>query len=436
MEPLERRVEAGLRILVVSQYFWPEDFRINELVEELEGRGGEVTVLTGVPNYPAGREFPAYHADRRRFDRYGAARVVRVPMLTRGRSAIRLVANYLSFAVSASVLGPLRLRGQAFDVVFAFQPSPVTVGLPAIALGRLKGAPVVLWVLDQWPETLAAVGVVRSRSVLALVGSLVRFIYRRCALIAVQSRSLIRLAEKYSGGREVVYFPNWVEAPYDAEVAVPAPEVERREDLFTIGFAGNIGEAQDFPSVLEAAGLLQARADVDVRWVIVGDGRMRGWLEAEVRRRGMEERFLLVGSHPAERMGSFFAHADALLVTLRPDPLFAMTVPGKLQTYLAAGRPIIGMLDGDGAEVIRESGAGFVAPAGDASSLAALILSLAAMPLPERAEMGRRGREYSRQAFDRETLMSTLHGWLTRLSQTREGMVVPMPAHGQHLRQS
>jgi colanic acid biosynthesis glycosyl transferase WcaI len=316
-----------VRLLVVSQYFWPEDFRINELVSELVRRGHDITVLTGKPNYPDGSVFPEFRKDPEGFSTYHGARIVRVPMLARGRGAIRLSLNYASYAASATLFGALRLAGDHFDAVFVFEPSPVTVGFPAITLRGLKRWPVAFWVLDQWPETLAAVGAVKSRLGLRLAGGLVSFIYSRCDLILAQSRSMVRQIRKYCGDtKRVVYFPNWAESAYVAESAVPAPEVPAWRGSFTVMFAGNVGESQNFPAILDAAERL--RSNNDIRWVIVGHGRASAWVKEEVDRRGLQKNFLLLGRFPLERMPSFYRHADALLVSLKSDPIFSMTVPG------------------------------------------------------------------------------------------------------------
>lgn len=405
-----------MRLLVVSQYFWPEDFRINELVGELVERGHAVTVLTGKPNYPSGEIDPAFRADPARFANYRGARVLRVPMLARRRGAWRLVLNYASYAVSASLVGIVRLRGERFDAIFVFEPSPVTVGLPAIALRRLKGWPVAFWVLDQWPETLAAVGVVRRQAILDLVGYLVSFIYRRCDLILAQSRSLVGQIRKYSGDRpRVAYFPNWVEGSYVAPDTLAAPEVPPADGRFTVMFAGNIGESQDFPAILDAATRLAGHDDI--RWVVVGDGRAAEWVRTEVARRGLDATFLLLGRFPQDRMTSFFLHADALLVSLKPDPVFAMTVPGKIQSYLAFGRPIIAMLGGEGARIIEEAGAGLTCPAGDSRRLAEIVRAMADLGVEERAQMGRNGAAYAHREFDRQELVRKLEMLLTEIGQ-------------------
>lgn len=409
-----------MRILVVSQYFWPENFRINDLVAEFCDRGHEVTVLTGSPNYPSGEVFPEFRSNPGGFAKFGAANVVRMPMAPRGKGGVRLVLNYATFALSATVLGAWRLRGQKFDVIFVFEPSPITVGLPAAFLRYLKRAPLVFWVLDLWPETLEAVGVVRSRLVLKAVGHLVKFIYNRCDLILAQSKSFIPQIRRYCRREKAVeYFPSWSDAKFDFPAVAPAVEVPATEGVFSIMFAGNIGDAQDFPAILDAAE--QLKGDRGIRWLIVGDGRASEWVRSEVVRRGLEHCFLLLGYYPVERMPSFYKHADSLLVSLKDEPIFAMTIPGKLQSYLAAGVPVIAMLNGEGAEIVDCSGAGLSCPAGDGAALAAAIRNMAVMDAEGRQRMGRRGRAVSEQEFDRGALISRLLSWFEDLSAVGKG---------------
>ncbi len=406
-----------MRLLVVSQYFWPENFRVNDLVAELRRRGHDVTVLTGLPNYPEGKVSSEFRRAPARFSSYEGAEIVRVPILTRGQGSLRLALNYLSFVVTGASLGAWRLRGRRFDAIFVFQTSPITSCLPALLIGRLKRAPVLLWVLDLWPETLSAVGVLRSPRLLALVGRLVSFIYRRCALVLAQSMAFQPSIAKHAGdASRFRYFPAWAEPLFGGSLAAadPAPEVRPFQDTFNVLFAGNIGEAQDFPTILDAAARVRQRTDI--RWLIVGDGRVAEWVRREIRRRALEENVLLLGRHPIERMPAFFCAAGALLVTLKRDPVFALTIPGKLQTYLATGLPIIGMLDGEGARVIRQSGAGLVCPSGDGAALADRVLQLASLLPRERLAMGARGMEYSRREFDRERLVTQLEDWMRELA--------------------
>lgn len=396
-----------MNILVVSQYFWPENFRINDLVREWTARGHQVTVLTGRPNYPAGQVFPDFLSDPANFSFFEGVPVHRVPMFARGRGSLRLMLNYLSFVIGASFVGPWKLRSLRPDVIFVFGASPVTVGLPAVLIGRLKQCPVVFWVLDLWPETLAAVGVVRNPRLLAAVGSLVRFIYNRCTLVLGQSNSFLSsIACHCDNPDKVRYFPSWAEDVFHTQTDALPPEIPVAPGTFSVLFAGNVGEAQDFPAILDAAERL--KDDRNIRWLIVGSGRRSAWVEEQVKRRGLSEQVLLLGRFPVDLMPSFYAQADVLLVSLKKDPTFSMTIPGKVQSYLAAGRPIVGMLDGEGADVILRAGAGLVCQAGDGVALAATIKRFAQLPIVERQRMGELGRAYAHAEFDRKMLMTRL----------------------------
>lgn len=399
-----------MRILVVSQYFWPENFRINDLVTEFCSRGHTVTVLTGIPNYPRGEVFPEFKRDSEAFAKFGNASLVRVPMLPRGAGAFRLMLNYVSFALSATLLGSWRLRRESFDVIFVCQLSPVTVALPAVFFRAIKKIPVVMWILDLWPQSLEAVGVVRSPRVLKTVGLLVSFIYNHCDLILAQSRSFIpNILQNCGSKKQVEYFPSWSETSFDFSEVEPAKEIPSVEGMFDVMFAGNIGDAQDFPAILDAAEEL--KHETGIRWLIVGEGRSAEWVRSEIVRRGLEQCFLMLGRYSLDRMPSFYAHADALLVSLKDEPIFAMTIPGKLQSYLAAGIPILAMLNGEGSDIVRDSDAGICCRAGDGAALAEGVKQLASMTAAERREMGKRGLAVSRRDFDRETLISRLLAW-------------------------
>jgi len=405
-----------MRILVVTQYFWPENFRINDLVAELQKRGHSPVVLTGKPNYPSGSFFSEYLADPAAFSSFEGVEVLRLPILRRAQGSFRLILNYLSFVVAGCLWAAWLLRDRKFDLVFVYEPSPITVALPAILLGKLKNAPVVLWVLDLWPDTLQALGVIRSPAILKPLETLVRFIYRHCTLILGQSRAFaVRIAEQCGQPEKVRYFPSWTEEIFEGPQAEKAPEVPPGGDFFNILFAGNVGDSQDFPSILEATERL--RLDLRVRWLIVGDGRKSGWLRQEVARRGLEKNILLLGRHPVERMPSFYAHADALLVSLKKTPVFGMTIPGKLQSYLMIGIPILGMIDGEGAEIIQTAHAGICCGSENPEGLARIVRTLVEMPKGQRDKMGQAGRQYAKQEFDRNKLITRLEKMFSESTQ-------------------
>jgi colanic acid biosynthesis glycosyl transferase WcaI len=405
-----------LRVLLVSQYFWPENFLVNDLARGLTERGHEVTVLTGKPNYPNGSFFEGYDFFRPVREQYEGATVLRVPLVPRGRGGRLLLSiNYLSFVLFAGILGPLLCR-ERYDVVLVYEPSPVTVGLPAIVMGKLKRAPIMFWVQDLWPESVSAAGAVRSPRVLGWVEKLVRFIYRRCDAILVQSRAFTARVEALGvDPAKIFYFPNWAEGFY-RPVALEKGSSEESEmpPGFRVIFAGNVGASQGFDTILAAAAKL--REHEEIKWVIIGEGRMKPSVEEGVRRWGLEDRVHLLGRRSPEQMPRYYSLSDVLLVTLKRDPIFSLTLPSKTPVYLACGRPIVAALDGEGARVVKESGAGTAVPAGDAGALAEAVLEMYRATPEEREEMGRRGRAYFEEQFEREKLLDRLKGWMRELA--------------------
>ena len=398
-----------MRVLVVTQYFWPENMRINDMVRDFTARGHEVTVLTGLPNYPEGRVFRDYKANPEAYSFYEGAQVVRVPLVPRGTRSVQLVLNYLSFCVLASLMGAFKLRGRKFDAVFVYAVSPILAAIPAVIIGRLKRAPVFVWVLDLWPETLRAVNVIHDQRLLGLVGKAVSWIYNRTDYLLLQSRGFFDNVRRYCTRNieddRLVYFPSWAEDDFSASMDKPCTLIAQDNSVFTVVFAGNIGEAQDFPAVLDAAQAL--RGEVPVRWVIVGDGRMSVWLADEVRNRGLDNVHLL-GRHPLDAMPPLFAQADALLVSLRTNDVFEQTIPGKVQAYLASGRPVLGMINGEAARVINESGAGYACASGDGEALAVITRKMAMLAPEQRQAMGDSGRRFYEQEFARHVLLTRL----------------------------
>ena len=401
-----------MRILIVSQYFWPESFRINEVAQSLRDAGCEVIVLTGQPNYPDGVVRAGYSMLSVRTDQYRGLAVHRVPLIPRGRgSGIRLALNYMSFVVFASVFGPWHLRGKPIDVVLVHGISPILQAIPGIWLARLKRARVVTWVQDLWPESLRVTGFVRSQRVLAAVSHVVRWIYRRNDLLLVQSRAFVEPVGRLAGCTPVEYHPNPGELAFSdtQEVGLPALTLSPG---FNVVFAGNLGTVQSLGTILDAAELLSDLPDV--RFVLVGSGSRDEWLAAEVSRRHLAN-VQPAGRFPPDAMPGILSQASALLVTLVRDPIMAQTIPSKVQAYLAAGKPILAALDGEGATVVREAGAGIACDAENSSGLADAVRSLRGMSEVERLQMGAAGRSYYQRHFEPGALARTLAARLERL---------------------
>lgn len=408
----------ALRLAVVTQYFWPEDFRVNDLVSELGSRGHDVQILTGQPNYPGGEFASGYGGLKPQRETACGSKVVRVPLVPRRQGTSKqLFVNYVSFAASATCLGPGLVRGPV-DVVLAYEPSPVTVAAPALALGRVKKAPTMMWVQDLWPDTLAAMGVLNGGLLQRAASGVTGALHRRMDALLVQSKAFADpLCRQGVQPHRVHYVPNWAEALY-RPVTVPTNVPERQELPvgFNILFAGNIGVAQGLEVVLRAAELL--RELKDLHWVIVGSGRQAEWLAQEVQERGLQRTVHLLGRRPVVTMPTWFSLADVLLATLRPDPVYELTLPSKLQTYLACGKPILASIAGEGERVLRESGAGLVTPTGDAGALAAGARQMYDAGPDALASMGRRGLNYYQEHFDRVAIIDRVEELLQSCAAT------------------
>lgn len=396
-----------MRILIVTQYFWPERFRITDLALGMRQRGHEVEVLTGMPNYPSGELFPGYRMFTPARETFEGIAVLRVPLVPRGSTKNwRLAINYASFALTASMLGPFRCRGH-YDAIFVYEPSPVTVALPGIVLKVVKSAPLLFWAQDLWPENLSATGAVKAQWILRLVRRLVDFIYRRSDRVLISAKaSASHVLASGIGKDRIFYLPNWAEALYQPVASVPDSVRAEIPEGFRVMFAGNIGSAQAFETIVAAAERL--RDETHIHWIVLGDGNMKSWVSAQIRERGLERQFHLLGHRPVESMPGYFAAANALLVSLRADPVFALQVPSKIQSYLACGRPIIASIDGESADIVTESGAGISCPADNPQKLAEAVLSLSRMTEDERSAMGRKGRQYFESNFEREMLLDRL----------------------------
>ena len=395
-----------MRVLVVSQYFWPEGFRINEVSKTLVEKGLYVDVLTGKPNYPEGKIFEGYRVGGFQRQQYCGANISRVPLFPRGKtSRLRLAFNYLSFIFSGLIFGPWLKRGRNYDVIFVYGLSPILQALPALFLGWLKRAPVVIWVQDLWPESLSATGYVSNRCVLWAVEQLVRFIYRHADLLLVQSNAFVEPVSALASTTPVRYYPNSVDMSFAVSTTGSSTKVKGLEHGFSVMFAGNIGAAQGVGVIVDAATLL--REYEDIHFVVLGDGSSREWMLQTMAARDLKN-LHLPGRFPVETMPGFMNKASALLVTLADRPIFAATVPNKVQAYLAAGKPIIASMPGEGARLVKEAGAGLSVEAENSKELAEAVLKLYRMSEVERNKMGENGRSYFYKQFEHDQLVNQL----------------------------
>jgi len=316
-----------------------------------------------------------------------------------------LALNYLSFVLAASALGPWLLRAQRVDVVFVYAPSPILQAIAGVVLARIKRAAVVTWVQDLWPESLAITGFVRSRYALAVVRSVVRWIYQKNDLLLAQSHAFVESIRSLAGDTQVVYHPNPGEPSYDIPPTSEPPLVLER--AFNVVFAGNLGTVQALDTVLDAAQLLLNAPDV--RIVLIGSGSRSEWLMSQVASRNLHN-VQVVGRFSTEAMPSILAQASALLVSLARSPALSQTVPAKVQAYLAAAKPVIASMDGEGAQIVREAGAGIACPAEDPSALAEAIRTLSLCPPDALRAYGASARSYYERHFHPTLLAQRLVG--------------------------
>ena len=256
-----------MKILILSQYFWPENFRINEIAMELTNLGNKVTVLTGKLNYPEGKIYNEFLKDKKFFCNYNSVNITRIPIIPRRKGRINLLINYISFVLSACTYGLYKLRDEKFDLIFVFQTSPVLVGIPSSLISKIKRIPQVFWVLDIWPETLESVGI-KNKFIIEIVRNLVRKIYLNCDVILAQSKSFVKNIKRYKSlkSKQILYFPVWSELNYDSRLIEKYPAIKTKK-VFTILFAGNIGKAQDFESVIKAIKFLSKKLKI-LDWLL------------------------------------------------------------------------------------------------------------------------------------------------------------------------
>lgn len=399
-----------MKVLIVSQYFWPETFIVNGLVSELIQRGHHVEILTGLPNYPSGALNNGYSLLSGPWtESFEGAKVHRAFLLPRGKGFLRLSFNYVSFVLGAC-LKALFLK-KDYDVIFCYAPSPVTTCFPAIFVRWLTKKPLVFWVQDLWPESISAIGAIKSERIIRIIGKMVRFIYRRCDIILVQSRAFKQSILKWGGDeKKIRYVPNWAEPFIENDII---PEwVTNLPDGFKIGFAGNIGKAQDMTTMIEAAEIL--KENIDIKWIIAGDGSEKQWLDAEIKNRNLQNIVYTVGKKPYNEMLPFFKACDILYVSLTDEYIFSLTIPAKVQAYMSASKPILAALDGEGVRIINEAQVGFSAASGNPRELANCVLLLKEMSVEQRQQMGKNGLKYFKENFDRSLVVNHIEDILKK----------------------
>jgi colanic acid biosynthesis glycosyl transferase WcaI len=410
-----------MRILVLSQLYAPEPIpKPHELAMGLAEKGHEVSAITAIPNYPYDHFYPGYHLRPWQWELRDGIRILRLPLIPdHSQSAKRRILNYASFMAASSLLGPWG-SGRA-DVMYVWHP-PLTIGVSAWTIGLLRRIPFVYGVHDLWPEAIAATGISRNQMLFKGLRKLESFVYRRAAAISVVSPGYkSNLISKGVPADKIHVFTDWAnESIYRP---VPADQALAEEmgmaGRFNVLFGGNMGPAQALETVIHTAQRLSHLPGI--QFVFAGDGMDQPKLEALAREQGLTNvRFL--GRQPAERMPYLYALSDVLLAHFKKDPLFEISVPGKLFAYMACQRLVLMASDGDAADIVKAAGAGINCPAEDPDALAQAVLKLYQMPPDKRAEMGVSARQAFLRQYSRELLLQRHEELLGQVAGRSRGM--------------
>ncbi len=393
-----------MNILIVSQYFWPENFKINEFCTELIKRGHQVTVITGKPNYPKGKFYDGFGFLSKIKSEYDGVKVYRLPIIPRGKATgLMLSLNYLSFAFLGSIFSLFHNKKYDFSLVFAV--SPITAALPAIVHRAVYGTRHFLWVLDLWPEGVEVTGKLKFELIRKSLYHIVRFVYSKSDRIYVSSRYMKNsILEKFDAPEhlKVIYLPQWAEDDFINKKIDKGKYKNLLPEGFKIMFAGNIGSGQDIPAILNAAKLLK---NSEVKFIFLGDGSEKGYLLNKIKELDLSDKVYYLGSYPVSEMIHFYYHANMMLLTLRDELIYSFTVPAKLQSYLASSKPVAAMINGEAADIIKRSECGIVVDAGDFKSFKLKILDLITDPSSRLKRMKNNGYRYYENVFKKEKVI-------------------------------
>lgn len=387
------------RILIYTNHFYPENFKVNEIADILVEQGNYVHVITGLPNYPTGKIFEGYGFFKKNNEKIkDNLTVKRLPLIPRGGgSKFRLILNYLSYFCSVFCYTLfITFSKKKFDVIFVHHTSPFFITLPPAFYCWIRRSKSILWDLDMWPDTLVALGIIKSKMLIDLMEWVMTKVYRSYDLILLGSKSFLDKAIERVGNEKAFYFPNWAEKIFENGI-FDSPELQYNFPKdFKIMYAGNVGQAQDFKNLFKAIKILK---DKPVSWLIVGDGRKREWFEKQVLLEGLESKVIFYGNQQLKHMPYFFSKSDVMFLSLKDELIFHKTVPAKLQAYMASGKPVLAMISGEGANLIKESSGGLVADSGDFKKLSNLVIELLELDREDLKKMGANNLSYYKENF-------------------------------------
>lgn len=411
---------SSAHILIVSQYFYPETFRINDIAREWVKRGYKVTVLTGIPNYPMGKFYDGYNYIKKRHEQRNGITVIRIPLIPRGKSSIGMAANYFSF-VASGFFWIITNKIKA-DLVFTFEVSPMTQALIGVWYSKKHHIPHFLYVQDLWPENVKMVTGWNHPVIIKPINSMVDYVYQNTDEIFTTSPSFtneIINREIPVDKKKVHYWPQYAEEFYKAldkgAVRKNASKVSPvnlipDNDNFKIAFTGNIGMAQGLDILPKTAKLLKNCA---VQFIIIGDGRYQKAFEKEIKRQKAEDCFIMIPRQPAEVIPELLACCDAAFLSFMESELFEKTIPAKLQSYMACGMPIVAAAQGETKRIIEQAKCGICVPIGDSSALANAIKELINSSSAIK-QMGENSKRNCKDWFDKTRLMDEMDQYIVK----------------------
>ncbi len=400
------------RVLIVTQHFWPESFRVNDLAKGLVEDGYSVDVLCGLPNYPKGEWFDGYRYTGPRRQEYEGIQVFRAGEVPRkGNTGIRIFLNYVSWPFFA-LFSLWRLKGP-YDAVLCYNTSPVLMSFPAIVYAKIHRIPFTNYVLDIWPENLYSVLPVQNSFLQKIAHSVSDWHYRRAdRLIAMSNGLRLRLLERSKKDEtQVAVIPQHCEDFYAEPIRDDALR-RRYEGRFNLVFTGNFSPAQSLDTVIRAAVSARSMGAENLRLLLVGDGMSRPVLEQLVAELGAEDTVAFAGSVPPTDIPRFTEFADGLVASLSNSPDLGLTVPAKIASYMAAAKPLLVSMNGEGAAAVAEANCGFSSPAGDVQSLAQNMLALYNESQQTRLEMGKRAFHYYQSHYTRRAVLDRLENFM------------------------
>ena len=384
-----------MKILIVSQYFWPEHFLINDIAKTLVSNGHQVFVLTGKPNYPKGEIFNGYDYFTITEESINNISVIRVPIIPRFSSYFTLLLNYVSFVFSSIIFGFWKLKDKKFEAIFVFGNSPIFQAIPAIFFSKIFKKPISIWIQDLWPESLSAIKFTNNKYLLNLISIIVKFIYSNVDLILIQSKGFYKKINLLNKNTQIKYLPNfYLKESSQTRFNKKYDKFFKRKFIFV--FAGNLGKAQSLHTLIDAAYLLRNQSDIN--FILIGDGSEKRNLIAKVDKLNLKN-IIFIEQQSSKVINSFLQKASALIVTLGDEEVLNLTIPSKIQAYLYSSKPIIASINGTSAEILRKSGAAFVVRAGDHIKLKNAILKFTKLSLKERNLMGEKGKIYFENNF-------------------------------------